>query len=90
MKNYIVKAVINFNDVEEKTPEGLDTPRYAEKSIWNCTKKRYLYLKEHNAVILMCIENQEIPKIENIDEALERIQESAKEEVKRTRKTIKK
>ena len=56
MKNYLVKAIINFNDIEEKNEYGLDTPRTAEQSIWNCTKERYEYLKQNNAVVLMGIE----------------------------------
>lgn len=60
MKNYIVKALIDFNDVEEKNEIGGDTPREAGKSVWNCTKERYEYLKTHNAVILVGID--EIPQ----------------------------
>lgn len=56
MKNYIVKAIRNFNDVVEKNEFGLDTPRTAEVSIWNCTKERYEFLKQNNAVVLMGIE----------------------------------
>lgn len=56
MKNYIVKAIRNFNDVVEKNEYGLDTPRTAEVSIWNCTKERYEFLKQNNAVVLMGIE----------------------------------
>lgn len=63
MKNYVVKAIIDFNDVEEKTEMGTDTPRQRNVSIWNCTKERYEYLKEHNAVELMGID-----KIEEIKE----------------------
>ena len=56
MKNYIVKAIRNFNDVVEKNEYGLDTPRTAEVSIWNCTKERYEFLKENNAVVLVGID----------------------------------
>ena len=56
MKNYIVKAIRNFNDIVEKNECGLDTPRSAEVSIWNCTKERYEFLKQNNAVVLMGIE----------------------------------
>ncbi len=56
MKNYIVKAIRNFNDVVEKNEYGLDTPRKAEQSIWNCTKERYEFLKENNAVVLVGID----------------------------------
>ncbi|MEE3324789.1 MAG: hypothetical protein VZR33_05585 [Methanosphaera sp.] len=63
MKNYVVKAIIDFNDVEEKTEMGTDTPRQRNVSIWNCTKERYEYLKEHNAVELVGID-----KIEEVKE----------------------
>lgn len=56
MKNYIVKAIINFNDTVEKNEYGLDTPRKAEQSIWNCTKERYEFLKSKNAVVLVGID----------------------------------
>lgn len=55
MKNYIVKAIINFNDTAEKTKEGNDTPRQMN-DIFYCDKERYLFLKEHNAVMLMGID----------------------------------
>ena len=64
MQNYIVKAIRNFNDVVEKNEYGLDTPRTAEVSIWNCTKERYEFLKQNNAVVLMGIEEvKEEPNI---------------------------
>lgn len=56
MKNYIVKAIRNFNDTVEKNEFDLDTPRTAEQSIWNCTKERYEFLKENNAVVLVGID----------------------------------
>jgi len=56
MKNYLVKAIIDFNDVDEKTETGTDTPRKAEQSVWHCTKERYEYLKSKNAVILVGID----------------------------------
>lgn len=56
MKNYVVKAVRNFDDMEEKNEAGGNIPRFANISIWNCTKERYEYLKNHNAVILMGID----------------------------------
>lgn len=63
MKNYVVKALIDFNDVEEKTETGADTPRTANVSVWNCTKERYEYLKEKNAVMLVGIDEiKEEPK----------------------------
>lgn len=72
MKNYIVKATRNFNDIEEKNEAGKDTPRIAGESVWNCTKERYEYLKENNAVVLM-----------GIDEIKEEIPEEVKENVKK-------
>lgn len=62
MKNYIVKATIDFNDTTEKNDEGKDTPRIREKSIWHCDKERYEFLKSKNAVILMGIDEIKEPK----------------------------
>ena len=56
MKNYVVKALINFNDTAEKLPTGGDTPREANKSVWNCTKERYEFLRSKGAVMLIGIE----------------------------------
>lgn len=57
MKNYLVKALINFNDNEEngakRTPE--DT--------FYCTKERFEFLREHNAVMLLEIKKEEKPKV---------------------------
>ena len=74
MKNYLVKARINFNDVEEKNEYGCDTPRKAGQSQWYCTKERYEYLKSHNAVVLMGID--EIKEEPNIIEQIEKAKES--------------
>ena len=73
MENYIVKALINFDDVEKKVK------REKDKSIWNCTKERYEFLKSHNAVMLMGIE--EIKK-----EEIKPIENKVEEKPKRTRK----
>lgn len=48
MKNYKVRATINFDDIEEN-----NVRRYAGDSEWLCTKERYLYLKDHDAVELI-------------------------------------
>ena len=77
-----VKALINFNDLEEGKHRKI-----GEKFI--CTKERTDFLIEHKAVEI--IESIEMPKlkeitIENVDKALKDIHESAKEEIKRTRK----
>ena len=91
MKNYIVKAIRNFNDVVEKNEFGLDTPRTAEVSIWNCTKERYEFLKQNNAVVLMGIEgtnmNIEEPEIKGktVLEYIEQ-QEKLAEKPKTTKK----
>lgn len=58
MKNYLVKAMINFNDTMEKTQDGKDMPR-EKNDMFYCNKERYLFLKEHNAVILMGIDKIE-------------------------------
>lgn len=55
MKNYLAKALINFNDMEEKTEMGTDTPRKIG-DVFNCTKERYEYLKSKNAVMLVGID----------------------------------
>ena len=56
MKNYLVKALINFNDNEEngvrRTPE----------ETFYCTKERFEFLRDHNAVMLLEILKQEEPK----------------------------
>lgn len=63
-----------------------------ENEEWICSKERADYLVANNVVKIVEIIEEEIPKIENIEKAIEKIQESAKEEVKpkRTRKTSKK
>lgn len=67
MKNYLVRARINFNDVEEKDERGCDTPRKANISKWYCTKERYEFLKNHNAVELLGIDEiKEEPKAEEV------------------------
>lgn len=62
MKNYLVKAIINFDDTTEQDENGLNIKRNANVSTWYCTKERYEFLKEHNAVILMGIDKIEIKK----------------------------
>jgi hypothetical protein len=63
MKNYIVKVTraSGFNDTVEKNEDGVDTPRkYGD--IFNCTKERYLFLKQNDAVVLRGIEKKESAK----------------------------
>lgn len=62
MKNYLVKAIINFDDTTEQDENGLNIKRKANVSTWYCDKERYEFLKEHNAVILMGIDKIETPK----------------------------
>ena len=62
MKNYLVKAIINFNDTAEKNEVGGDIPRIANQSVWNCTKERYEFLKSKNAVTLVGIDKIEEPE----------------------------
>ena len=62
MKNYLVKATINFNDTQEKTELCGDTPRKVG-DVFNCTKERYEFLANHNAVVLVGIEKEEEPKV---------------------------
>lgn len=56
MKNYLVKALINFNDTEEN-----GTRRTPEETFC-CTKERFEFLRDHNAVMLLEIIKQEEPK----------------------------
>lgn len=58
MKNYKVKALINFDDVVE------NEKRVAGESIFNVSAERYEFLREHNAVELIEIEKTEEPKKE--------------------------
>ncbi len=63
MKNYLVKAIIEFNDTVEKTSDGKDTHRPIN-DVFYCDKERYLFLKEHNAVMLVGIDEiKEKPKV---------------------------
>lgn len=83
MDNYKVKAKINFDDVE--TGER----RVAGKSEWYCSKERYLYLQEHNAVELIEVEKIDLPeaKIEYYEEPIKELKVEVKlEKPKTTRK----
>lgn len=85
MENYKVIAKINFTDYLGK--ETIPSNEHYERNVgdmWNCTKERYLYLLEHNAVDLVEIEKVELPKVEEKKETKkEEIKEPVKEEVKR-------
>lgn len=75
MKNYKVMATRYFrdsNEIDEKT--GLKKERQVNDAFY-CTKERYEYLKENNAVKLVEIQ-------ETIDEVVNEIVEESKEEVK--------
>ena len=84
MKNYEVKAIINFNDIEEKDQNGNDTYR-AIGTTWKCTKERYEYLKSKNAVDLVSID-EETTEAEVTAETEETTEEKPKR--KRTKKAI--
>ena len=77
MKNYEVKAIINFNDIEEN-----DTYR-AIGTTWKCTKERYEYLKSKNAVDLVSIDEIKTKTEEKLEETSEE-----KPKRKRTKKAI--
>lgn len=89
MKDYIVKAIINFNDTVEKNERGLDTPRMAQVSVWNCTKERYEYLKEHSAVILVGIEGKDKVKEAKVEEPTEELLEKVEEKETIINKVVK-
>ena len=87
MDNYKVKAKINFDDIEK------GEKRIAGKSEWYCSKERYLYLLEHNAVELIEIEKVELPeaKVEFYEELAEQPKAEIKiEKPKTTKKKISK
>lgn len=52
--------------------------------------ERAEYLKEHKAIEILGKVKEEVPIIKNVDETVEKIKESAKEEVKKAKKTKKK
>ena len=89
MKNYIVKAIRNFNDVVEKNEYGLDTPRTAEVSIWNCTKERYEFLKQNNAVVLMGIEEVKEEKKTPVGESAQPIEKVIEAKIEEVEKNVK-
>ena len=54
MKNFVVKSLIDFNDYGGKETDPSKN-QYIERKIndiFECTKERYVELKEHNAVML--------------------------------------
>ena len=82
MENYKVKAKIGFTDYlgKEIAPENEHFDRQIG-DIWNCSKERYLFLYEHNAVDLVEVEQIELPKVEELQK------EPIKEEKKTTKRT---
>lgn len=76
----IVKAIINFNDLESNKHRAIgDT--------FECSKERAEYLLSKEAVeIVEMPKLKEVPKIENVEETIEKIKDSAKEEVKKSKK----
>lgn len=66
MKNYTVKATRSFTDATENVYRN-------ENDIFNCTKERYEFLKENNAVELVEVVGEKKKEI---------IEEKKEEEVK--------
>lgn len=80
MDNYKVRATINFTDYlgKETLPENPHFDRVVGEE-WTCSKERYEYLAEHNAVEIIEVEKVELPKVKK-----------EKPVVKKTTKTTKK
>ena len=64
MKNYLVKALKSFDDYEGKEikPENTFVHRNLNDEFY-CTRERYEYLKEKNAVVLLGIEKKETEQV---------------------------
>ena len=73
MEKYSVKAIRNFNDYEGRKTEGDDFVFRKVGDEFDCSKERYLYLKDNDAVELIEI----IP---------EKIEEEKKQSKKKTAK----
>lgn len=73
MKNYIVKALINFDDYEGLDATDPQNPHIwrERNSIFNCTKERYEYLDFKKAVKFMGIEKKEESDIKSKEEKKE-------------------
>lgn len=74
-----VKAIINFNDVEEKKQ------RIKDESIWECSEERANYLLEHNAIEIIGV-----PKKEKKEEIKKEIIEKKEETKPKKKKSSKK
>lgn len=88
MKNYKVRATINFNDTTEKTEYGTDTPRVAGISVWNCTKERYEFLQSKNAVVLVGIDEIKEPETKPEEPAENVLRETPKKKAMNRKKKI--
>lgn len=60
MKNYVVKALTNFDDYQglEINPDNPKVRR-STKDVFNVTKERYEHLKKLNLVVLVGIDKVE-------------------------------
>ncbi len=78
-----VKAIMNFNDVEE------NTQRVKDKSVWECSKERADYLVENNAVVIL---EEPKPVIEKpiVEKKVEVLEEKIVEEKPKKKKSSKK
>lgn len=78
-----VKAIMNFNDVEE------NTQRVKDKSVWECSKERADYLVENNAVVIL---EEPKPVIEKpiVEKKVEVLEEKVAEEKPKKKKSSKK
>lgn len=85
MKNYKVEAIMKFTDKEENTKRNVGDQ-------FNTTKERYDYLKSHNAVKLVEIEEVVIDEIvedvvddiiesEEVDEIINNVVDEMVEEI---------
>ena len=63
MKNYVVKALTNFDDYQGLEINS-DNPKVRRntKDVFNVTKERYEHLKELNLVVLVVIDKAEVKK----------------------------
>ena len=63
MKNYVVKALTNFDDYQGLEINS-DNPKVRRntKYVFNVTKERYEHLKELNLVVLVGIDKAEVKK----------------------------
>ena len=63
MKNYVVKALTNFDDYQGLEINS-DNPKVRRntKDVFNVTKERYELLKELNLVVLVGIDKAEVKK----------------------------